>query len=266
MAKTRPEAPAPVKPNGGKSLAVIEEATEPVALAAPQVPEAAAAFLEGIKGPRIEPPRVPIINIMHREGQFLLPTGEMVTEVSGYPLYYYQTRRYYKKPPTPGAKGAPPDCWSADCIKPSEDGVDIQADSCAACPNSKFGTGRSGSGQACSTQTWVFLYHPGSFGRSPIAAVVFPPSSIRALLGTKFEGGYFSAAADRHYAYEVVWTTIRLEQMGDQVQYSVAKPVMGPAIDNREDAIKLRDFRNQFVAVMEAMRGQTVDVATSPEE
>jgi hypothetical protein len=228
---------------------------------------AAEAFLKEAKGPREQPARVPIIGIDHKEGNFVLPSGLVVPQVSGYPVYYFHTRRFYKTSPRAGEKGKPPDCWSGDCIAPSADSLDRQSDICATCANNQFGTARDGRSKACGTFTWIFLLNP-QYGSPPLAVLVAPSSSLRALVGTRFSQGYFAQCASRHGVYEIVWSTFRLSQQGDprNVQYSVLEPQMGDACTDVEQVKKIALIRNKFLEVMNSLRGQTATVPPSSDE
>jgi hypothetical protein len=246
------------------SLEVIEPPEEQVAglielpsegaLTAPATNPAADLFKREARQRQAPPARIPIVQIDHKEGLFVLPSGECVQEVAGYPVYYFQTRRFYDKPPTAGTKGMPPDCWSADLLKPHVDSLKRQHPTCYGCPRDQFGTGRDGKSKACGTYTWVFLLNSDLGGNPPIAAVVAPPSSIRVLLGNRFSPGYFQRAQARYEAYEIVWTVFRL-QKGGELHY-VIDPRMGPALADLEKVKYLAGIRNQFVEFMDQMRGQ----------
>jgi hypothetical protein len=237
----------------------VPDDMRPVAL-----PDAAQAFLEESKDAPPVPAQVPLISINHKEGGFVLPSGEIVPEISGYPIQYFHTRRFYKKPPVSGQKGTPPDCWSGDCIEPHISSLEIQSDTCATCKNAQFGTGRDGRSQACGMYTWVFIFNR-DFGTPPILGFSAPPSSLRALIGTRFQAGYFAQAAAKYgggKVYAHVWTTFRLKQKGDQVVYCEVDPLMGPARTDTEGVRFLAKIRNEFLALMDAMRLKTPEVAT----
>lgn len=51
----------------------------------------------------------------------------------------------------------PPKCSSPDGIRPTADSEDQQAAYCDECPQSKFGTGKEGQGQACKQRLNVFM-------------------------------------------------------------------------------------------------------------
>jgi hypothetical protein len=253
----------PVQPVDRPPLDMVPVDMMPAAL-----PEAAQAFLEEAKGPVPAPSRVPLVGINHKEGGFVMPSGEIVPEISGYPIQYFHTRRFYKKPPQAGQKGQPPDCWSSDCVEPHQSSLEPQSETCASCKNSQFQTGRDGRSQACGMYTWVFLFNP-QFGTPPVLGVSFPPSSIRTLIGTRFQSGYFAQAAAKHGGGKVfchVWTTLRLKQMGDQVIYCEADPVMGPPQTDVTKVKFIAKIRNEFLALMDQMRLKTPDVEASGQE
>ncbi len=263
MAKSATQEKKPVVPPRGdaddgaappkQELAVVQQA--PSLLQASGLSEAAAVFLGQAEGIAEAPASIPIIAINHKDACFTLPSGELVEEVSGYPIYWFATRRYYAKPPQPGAAGAPPDCWSADLLQPSAESAHKQADYCCNCDNAKFGSGRDGRSQACGQFTWVFLLNP-DFGKPPVWCLVAPPSSIRALMGTKFKGGFFSQAKLRAGAYQLVWTTMRLEAEQGQVPFCRLAPEMGP-IANKDEALQLVKLHNDFLGEFNRMRGLT---------
>jgi len=241
-------------------------ASAPPSQLAGSLNDAAKAFLDESQGDRQVPASIPIITVSHREGEFILPSGEVATEISGYPIYYFQTRRWYARSPQPGEKGKPPDCWSPDLLKPSPDALDKQSELCAGCPMSEWGSARDGKSQSCSMQTWLFLINP-DFGSPPLGVLVLPPSSIRPLIGTRMQAGYLGRCQAKYGVYEIVWTTLRLRQEGDprQVAYSVIDPVMGEPAE-MERARQLSQLRNQFLAMMNSVRGQTASVPASVEE
>ena len=96
-----------------------------------------------------------------------------------------------------------------------------------------------------------------AFGEPPLAVVVAPPSSIRVLLGTRFQSGYFAQAAAKHEVYEIVWTTFGLEQAGEQTPYCILAPHMGPAATVVEQVKRIVAVRNTFLDVFEKLRGMT---------
>jgi len=223
--------------------------------------KAAELFDKRVSGPRESPQKLAFIKINHREAKFILPTGEQVEEVCGFPIYYFRTRRYYKKPPMPGAKGQPPDCCSQDMIVPHDSSIEKQAERCEICPMAQFGTGRDGRSPACGTFTWLFLANT-AFKPLPVAALQAPPSSLRVLLGTRFQQGYLGMLEARFKYYEIAWTKFRLKAQGGSdpngVQYCTLDPQLVRALaDSDKDldvAERLTDLRDQFIAKMNEIR------------
>lgn len=233
-------------------------------LGPPVVNEAAAMFLAEARGRSTAPPKMPIISIDHKSGVFILPNGESVEHVSGYPIYGFQTRKFYKESYKAGTKGVPPDCWSSNMIEPHLPVRLPQSPDCASCAQSKFGSGRDGRSQACQVQSWIFLLNR-AFGTVPIGILIAPPSSIRILMGTKFQAGYFSRAEARYGAYQIVHTTFKLQRAGDV--HCVLDPVMGPAIQEKDKVAQMIKIHNDFKAAMDAMRDETPSIRTEePEE
>ena len=235
-------------------------------LAPAPLPEAARIFLEGAIGPRESAEKLPLVGIMHKEGTFKMPSGELAQEISGYPVYVFRTRRFYKRPPQIGAKGGPPDCWSADLVTPHSTSLEMQAATCAECVQNQFGTGRDGRSKACGEFTWTVLLNR-EFGRPPLAVVVTPPSSIMSLWGNRFTQGYFSQASKRNGAYEITWTTFRLKMVGDvnrdPIVYCTIDPVMGPAADPK-DVPAIVEIRNRFLKLMDELRMRTAEPEGEP--
>lgn len=253
MAKSKTGTLAPAAPPQQELIVPKEQlVTPPSELAGAPLSAAAQAFMDEVKGERQLPNKVPIVKIDHKAGVFLLPSAEEVPQISGYPVHYFQTRSYYKKPPPPGGSADPPDCWSPDLLAPSPASIHKQSETCWECPQAQFTTGRDGKSQACATYTWVFLLNP-AYGTPPLVAVRFPPSSIRALLGGRMSGGYFSQAAARHGVYEIVWTTLRLVRAGEI--HCVVEPHMGPACADVARVKEIVAIRNKFLDLFGALRG-----------
>jgi hypothetical protein len=226
---------------------------------------AAALFLKEAVDRRPPPRKIPIVSIDHQGELFILPTGECVQEISGFPVYVFQTRKFYKKPPVPGESGKPPDCWSANLIFPHEDSLEKQSKECFNCPHARFGTGRDGRSQACGVQTWVFLVNSAFGGNPPLAVLIAPPSSIKALFGNRFgDPGYFGRATQKHEAFEIVWTTFALKRAGDL--HCVLEPRMGAAITDLVKVKALVDLRNKFREFMEKMRDEAATVDTPDDD
>jgi hypothetical protein len=263
--KTQTQQPSQQAFNPTSSEANIVEHSQQ--LVPQQIPAAAKTFLDAIKTKREAPAKVNIISIAHREKRFKLPSGELVEEVSGYPIYYFRTRRWFRKGYKTGEKGQAPDCWSADMVEPHMSSPDKQAEFCSDCPLSQFGTGRDGRSQACGTYVWIFLLNT-SFRPLPLAVIQAPPSSLRTLLGTRFEGGYFSQAESRYGCYEIVWTKFKLKVQGEgeQVQYCTLDPIMIKALDDHDKIVRLANFREKFIEKMNEFRLRTSDEQEDKDE
>jgi hypothetical protein len=229
-------------------------------LARSTMSDAARQFLQEAKGKRQAPNKIPIIQIHHRDACFVLPSGDTVERVAGYPIYYFLTRKYYEKAYS-GGPGQPPDCWSADLVVPHQDSLKKQASTCAECQWNRFQSARDGKSKACGEMTWVFLLNP-EFGTPPLGVLVLPPSSIRPLRGTRFEAGYFARASAKHGVYEIVWSEFGLRQEGDPrgVQYCVVEPIMGEACADSAKISQIAGIRNQFLEAMDRLRGMTPEL------
>ncbi len=241
--------PLVVQDRGGTGTALAPT------LAPAPMSEVAAAFGGESQTAVDRPSKIPIVKIDHKSECFILPSGETVEVVEGYPVYYFQTRRFYAKPPSPGAKGSPPDCWSPDLVTPSADALNKQNATCEGCKNNEWKSGKDGKSKACGTYTWLFLVNPNQFGDPPIGVMVVPPSSIRVLLGSKFEGGYIQQCASRHRFYQIVWSKFALDRAGDI--HCVLKPEMGPPAPDVATAKQLAQLRDRFREAMDGMRGLT---------
>jgi len=218
MAKNR-ETQTITKDDVGEMPAGALVVQPPSLLALANQPDAVAgAFGEAVAGkPRAEAKAVPIIQIDHENGMFLLSGNPLdgTSGLYGYPVHWFQARAWWPKPPGKGETN-PPTCWSADMVKPhlTVIGHDRQSESCQTCEKAQFGSSPSGTkGQACRTSTFLFLVNP-AFGSPPIAALILPPSSIRPLLGGGRVPGYLQGA--KHFRdptsgraamyHELVWT------------------------------------------------------------
>lgn len=76
-----------------------------------------------------------------------------------------------------GGEGTRPDCYAPDGITPAADSPKKQAETCAECPLSKFGSGKNG-GQACGQKAVLIALEPDQF--LPIA-IRFPRTSTRSV-------------------------------------------------------------------------------------
>lgn len=246
MNQTKEMMPAPqANPNAPPANIVAQQQLSP----------GAAAFAKTIEKRQEAPPRLPVIKIDHKSGQFVLHTGEVVKEIAGYPVLYFQTRSFYEKAPRPGEKGHRPDCYSLDLMVPHPAAEKKQSPDCLSCKNAQFGTARDGRAQACGVHTWIFMLN-SQFGSVPLAVLKVGPSNLRTLLGNLYEAGYFQQAQARHGYYELVWTKFRLRIMGEgaSVQYAVLEPIMGPAQEDPQKCRQIAEVANRFRTLMDEFR------------
>lgn len=223
----------------------------------------AADFLGQLDGPQKQPDTMPIVTIDHKAGRFRLPSGELAETISGYPVYYFQTRAYYTKAYQPG-QTAPPDCWSPDMETPHVSALDQQHANCYGCPKAQWGSGRDGRSQACSAKTWVFLLNP-DFGSPPVMALMSPPSSIKAWLGTKFKPGFLAQArAKAGGAYQLAFCEVGLEKGGEL--HHVCVPRIVDVCRDKTEQQALAKTINAFRVAMDRVRGMTPTVHDEPEE
>lgn len=270
MAKSKDQSPAkdvkpiPIEDQGAvPGMLSIPAQQQPMQLITqPQVPPAAAAFLSGAGPTAPPPPGIPIIQIDHKSAEFLLPSGECVPYIRGFPIYYFGTKKWYKDSPKPGDKGRAPDCYSINLKEPHPASVLKQHETCDGCPRNVFGSGKDGRSKDCKDMTWVFLANR-EFGSPPIGILIVPPSSISVLFGTKFKGGYFQQAAHRFGAYQIAWTEFTLSRAGDLHCVLVPKIVQGAT---EEQAGRLAELHKRFHDDMERMRGTVATVEDEAEQ
>lgn len=229
--------------------------------------EVAKAFGGSVQTARAEVQSIPLALIDHKL-ECVTVNGEPVKHFGGYPIHWFQTRSFWPKPFRPGSE-EPPECWSLDMVTPSDSSTAKQAKTCATCPRAKFGSSPNGEGQACRTRTTVFLLDP-KLGNPPVAALAMPPSSIRALLGTKFAPGYFARAKQvktrtgRAIGYhELVWMEANVLRAGEL--HCILDPKPGGICPSMEEAQAIAAVREQLMPAMESLRQETI-ASQVPEE
>ncbi len=244
--------------------------TTPPSLTIPaQIDEVGQSFGAGIEGQeRKDVPGVPVVRIDHKQGLFTF-NGNEISEVYGYPLYFYQARAWWKRGYQSGQTD-PPDCWSPNMLKPSPAGSMVQAATCAECKWSVFGSASAGKGQACKTNTFLFLCN-SEWGNPPLACLILPRSSIRALMGTGRTPGYLQQA--KHFKdsqsgrkanyFELVWTRFTLEPGGDLHSVLCCEPLA--VCPSADEARVLAKIRGSFMAAMNDLRGEIPSVVSGEE-
>jgi hypothetical protein len=222
---------------------------------------AADAFLKGSPD-RQDTLKVPLIKIQPQSGLFLMPNGAEIPMIEGFPIMHTQTRRMYLQAPRSGEKGDIPDCWSADMIVPHDTSKKKESPTCAECPHNQWKSGPTGRSKKCGTYIWIFLVN--NAWNPPIAALQAPPTSIRSILGTRFQPGYFGMADAEHGAHELVWSRFTLELVGEQVVYSILHGEMVRAITDAEQGRQLAEMRAKWMGAMRAMVTQSDALNAQP--
>ncbi len=274
MAKTKDQSPpAAQPPTNGAGAMTVPQPPPPHPRAASDlsvpVPDAAAEFGTSLApdDPRRAPATVPIIKISHKEHAFVLPSGELVASVAGYPIFYATNRAFWKRAFSTGQKD-PPDCWSADNLVPHPSVENKVCTTCAACPMNQFKSGRDGKSKACSEITWTFLLN-SLFGSPPLAVLMSKPSSHSILHGTKFAPGVFARAQSKAVEmpdgkggvvkgpikyYELVWLEFHLKPGGEV--HDLLDPVIGEACTDAAKARQIGGIRKTFLDAFQALVGK----------
>ncbi len=238
-------------------LAVVQPATtalEPGELGGQAlISPAARAFLEGAKGAKEAPPRMPVVGIDHKSGTFVLPSGEVAESIGGYLIYFFQTRAWFKDAYQAGQKAVPPDCWSADLEEPHRSSRSPQSQTCASCARNQFGSARNDRGKACATKTWLFIVNK-RFGNPPIGVIIAPPSNIKTIFGSPLKAGYLAKAKALAGAYQIVHTTIRLRRENPADPHCMLDFIPGAVLQEEEHIMRLLEIHNTFRDAMECMR------------
>jgi len=128
------------------------------------------ANMEGVEA------RLPQVKIVHQGCLYMMPDGTTIKHIEGTVIDTNVCRAWWKKTATETGGGEPPDCASADAVTPNW-GDNRQADTCASCPHTKWGSDRKGGrGQDCKCMRrthWLLDTMP-----LPLR-LTLPPSSLR---------------------------------------------------------------------------------------
>lgn len=250
--------------SNGENVPAIPIIKPPSLTALTTMPEndGARAFLEEAKGPMNQPAVLPLISIDHLSEQFLLPSGDKIDSIEGYPLHFFETRRWYKDKPQAGVF-SPPDCWSADMQVPHASSHNKQSEKCSSCKWAEFGSAGNTKAPACSTRTWLFLLNP-HFGVPPVQVLLVPPSSLRSLHNART--GLLPKARAKAGVYQICWCKFGVERGGPI--HCVLKPEIVSVCSEPAECKRIAEVRNQFLNYMEAMRARTpvVDVSEAVED
>ena len=115
------------------------------------------------------------VKVMRESAQFELPSGNLVSEISGHVFYSHHANAYWaKKKDDDDETTSPPDCRSDDGIKPNS-GEDIQSDLCINCPMNEFESAPEGKGKACKNTIRMLILLDNEY--IPVILTA-PPTSI----------------------------------------------------------------------------------------
>ncbi len=193
-------------------------------------------------------PRLPQIGIAHQAQMFVMPDGKKVESFTGIILDHSKAYAWWAESFDKSGGGTPPQCFSMDGVKPDMMGEDVQAESCASCPNNKYGSD-GGRGKACKNMKRVHVLLEGS--AFPHRLTV-PPSNLKAV------DNYISMLTGQSTPYQLVKTTFKLkeEKNKDGIAYSELTFEKSGLITSMDDAISIKAARDNWKMVM---RGQGIE-------
>jgi len=189
--------------------------------------ETAGAIKVNMGGSGLDMTSLPRIKIPSGGGSsFEVPTlggSEPKKTVEGIICYFTDFRTYWEDPDT---AGNPPDCTSDDM----ETGKGTPGGSCDACPLSQWGSGRKGTGQACSTKRKLLLI-PSD--RSLPIVLDAPPTSLKTVKG------YFQnlASFSKKYFHVMSALTLEIDKTEGGIKYSKLNIGMVRELDAKEKAV-----------------------------
>lgn len=197
-------------------------------------------------------PRLPQVKILHAGACLLkLPDGNATKRIEAIILDHNAARAWWEVSFADGGGGKVPDCYSLDGYKPDERSAKLQAESCAECPHSKFGSDRrGGKGKDCREVARVHLI-PNVSAVMPFR-LTLPPSSL------KMFDDFCSTITgmNRHYNSLRVLIEPIAAKNNDGIDYTQVRftPIAN-SVETEEEYQKIKTLR----AEMEfAMRGQEI--------
>lgn len=141
---------------------------------------------------------------------------------------------------------APPDCSSADGVKPDAWIQDPQNPDCATCPNNAWGSGKRGKGKACRDVKRIYVVPAQNVLDKDIFQIQVPPASLKRL------SNYVRELAKHGVAPQYVATTIYFED----AEYPIINFKFAGFLD--EEQVKIVEERIAKGDVQAAMeRGAT---------
>lgn len=215
---------------------------------------------------REDPTFIPLIKIDHREGVFVLPSGEIVSSVEGCVIKFFQVRSYYKDAYKPGTTGVPPDCFSSNLIEPDVNVKKKVSASCLTCPMAQFGSHRmGGNSQACAVYTWLFLFNP-TWADAEVRVLRAPPSSIKSLIGGRFDNGFVRRAKAMAGAFELAWGKFTLLRTDPNSPHVVVESAITGIIKDEERAMRVKKALDTFSASINEIRKKAPETDLPPDE
>lgn len=192
-------------------------------------------------------PRLPKISIVHQGQIFKVGTEEVtMTEIEGIILDSNRVNAYWADNFSDSGGGTPPDCSSMNAFKPDM-GENIQANTCAGCPQNKFGSD-GGRGKACKNMRRIHVLMEGKL--LPLRLTITSSS-------LKDFDDYMMMLTDKQLPYWFVKTKITLEKASnkDGIAFSRVKFEMIEAVTDGGDAQAILTMREKM---SEQMRGEQV--------
>ena len=203
------------------------------------------------------------------------PDGKLVpvSELRGVILTKAECRVFYKPNPDGSdsvVEGAIPDCMSADCVIPDEQSSEKQSKTCATCPQSKWGSGKGGMGQACKKR--IRLYQllrtldvkeracTGSLEEVP-TFISLPPTAIRPISNYVVQ---LSKAKKPLSFYETSLGLVQAKSKGGK-EYAGLAPGAGEKL-NYFEAKKVKDAKETYGDMMRFRGGKDLIEAIREDE
>lgn len=149
---------------------------------------------------------------------------DTVKQLNGIIIAWKDQRTYWKESYSDSGGGAEPDCSSPDAIQ----GYGDPGVKCAECPNSQWGSGPNGIGQACKLTRSLYFLRQGSMLPD---VVVLSPTSIPPIQK------YFQRLAAQAVPFYGVITTLGLERAKSKagnIAYSKVVPTVAEVLSLEE--------------------------------
>lgn len=150
--------------------------------------------------------RLPQINILHQAALFELPDGSTKKEMKVIILDTNKANAWWEftdEKKEENKTGSPPQCFSLDGIKPSNDSEKKQNNFCnKTCSHNIFGTDKRGKGKACKNMRRVHVFF--SLADLLPMRLTLPPSSLKDI------DAYITSVSAAALPYQKIWTHFSL--------------------------------------------------------